>query len=263
MTLTFTILGCGNSAGTPTIGNYWGQCDPHEPKNRRTRASLAIQSGQTTLVIDTGPDFRNQLNRENITNVDAVLYSHPHSDHIHGIDELRVLRVRHKKIVPIYGNRTTIGELKERFSYMFKSQHNDLYPQVLDPFIFEDEEYGKPFTIGDIDIIPYRQDHGTCESLGYRFGDVAYSTDVVNFSEETLETLKGTKTWILDVAGYNMPKNVVHLTLKRAYEYNEIVQADKVIVMHLSPQMDYKTLASELPDGYEVAYDGLKFSVER
>ena len=109
MKATLTILGCGNSTGVPAIGNYWGACDPKEPKNKRMRSSILLQTKTTNIVVDTGPDFREQLNRENIQTIDAILYSHTHSDHINGIDELRVIRHRKKALVPIYGNTITFN----------------------------------------------------------------------------------------------------------------------------------------------------------
>lgn len=260
MTVKLTVLGCGNSAGTPTIGNYWGNCDPDNPKNRRTRASIAVQSDQTTLVIDTGADFKEQVNRANITRFDAILYTHAHADHIAGMDELRVVRNRTKQMVEIYGNQATIDELRERFNYMFVEKAR-IYPKVFNDHIITDEQLGQPMTIGDIEFTPFGQDHGTMQSLGFRFGDIAYSTDMVDLDQDALETLKGVKTWIVDAAGYKMEKNVVHCTLRDLYALNDIVQAERVYITHLTPLMDYETLLRETPDGYEPAYDGLSIDI--
>lgn len=257
MSLKVTILGCGNSLGTPSIGNHWGHCDPNEPRNRRTRASIAIQSAETTLVVDTGPDFKEQINSNNIKAIDGVLYSHAHSDHIHGIDELRAFRLRENKITNIYGNSGTIDELKDRFSYMFVSMHT-VYPQVLEAHIIEESQYDNEMHIGDISFIPYDQDHGTCRSLGYRFGDFAYSTDMYDLPEQSVETLRGIKTWLVDSCGYKFPNVRVHANLKRLYGLNEIIQAEHVILTHLSSQMDYRKVEKELPDGYSCAYDNME-----
>lgn len=258
--LRFTVLGCGNSSGTPSIGNYWGNCDPAEPKNLRTRPAATIQSATTTILIDTGPDLRQQANKAGIETVDGVLYTHAHADHIHGIDDLRSFRLRAKSLIDIYGNQATMDELQERFAYMFIEKHG-IYPQIVEPHAFEDDAYGSPQKIGDIEFIPFIQDHGTCNSIGYRVGDLAYSTDVVDFSQQALETLRGIKTWIVDAAGYKMPKNMVHMTLREVYAMNEIVQAEKVYLTHLSNQMDYQTLRKELPQGFEPAYDGLEILI--
>ena len=255
--LKITIMGCGNSSGTPSIGNHWGNCDPHEPRNLRTRPSVAVQSEDTTIVIDTGTDFREQINRTDIKAVDAVLYTHSHGDHIHGIDELRVFRYRFGSYVPIYGNRVSIEELQERFSYLFV-ERAAIYPKVLEPHIIENKDFCHPMTVGDITCIPYEQDHGTCKSLGYRFGDTAYSTDMVDMDHASIETLKGIKCWIVDAAAYKLEKNPVHANLKKIYELNEIIEAEQVYITHLSNQMDYQTMIKELPEGYAPAYDGLE-----
>jgi phosphoribosyl 1,2-cyclic phosphate phosphodiesterase len=261
MTLKITILGCGNSAGVPAIGNHWGNCDPDEPKNRRSRPSIGVQSSTTTLVIDTGPDLREQINRENIQQVDAVLYTHAHGDHVCGIDDLRVLRLRTKKLIDIYGNKATIDELQLRFDYLFR-ERAAIYPEVLVPHIFTASNLNKSHTIGDVSFIPFEQDHGTCKSLGYRFGDLAYSTDVVNLDQRALDTLQGIKTWIVDGSGYKLEKNLVHLTLNQLYALNEIVKAERVILTHLTPAMDYRKLLIELPEGYEPAYDGMTLTAQ-
>jgi phosphoribosyl 1,2-cyclic phosphate phosphodiesterase len=261
MSLKVTILGCGNSAGTPTIGNYWGNCDPNEPKNKRTRPSLSVQSETTTIIVDTGPDFREQFNTLHAETVHAVLYTHPHGDHIHGIDELRVFRYRFGEYVHIYGNRPTIDELEERFTYLFR-ERNSIYPKVIEPHIFDEDTFCQTQTIGDISFIPFEQDHGTCQTVGYRFYDMAYSTDLVDLNQQALEQLIGIDTWIIDAAGYKMEKNPVHANFKKVYELNEIVQANRVILTHLSPQMDYETMVKELPSGYEPAYDGLMFDID-
>lgn len=252
-----TILGCGNSAGTPAIGNYWGNCDPNEPKNYRTRASILVQSKKTNIVVDTGPDIRDQINRTDISHIDAVLYTHSHSDHITGIDELRTFRLRDKKVTKIYGDRNTIEDLHRRFDYMFVTRHSSLYPRVLEEYIYSEDDFYRPMTVGDIEFIPFLQDHGMSVSLGYRFGDVGYSTDFLDLSDPSIEALKGVKTWIADACAYKMDNNLVHANLKKLYELNEEIQAERVILHHMSSLMDYAKLKKELPAGFEPGYDGL------
>lgn len=256
----FIIMGCGNSSGTPSVGNYWGNCDPTEPRNRRTRAAALVRSASTTLVIDTGPDFREQANRAEITHPDAVLYTHSHGDHIHGIDDLRPFRLRNKRRIDIYANDYSMMELRERFGYLFTEKHG-IYPEVLTPHIWQKDDYGRKHIIGDIEFTPFIQDHGTCESVGFRFGDVAYSTDLVDLSPESIHTLQGIKIWVVDAAGYKMPENQVHLTLRSLYALNEKVMAPQIYITHLSSQMDYQTLCRELPEGYAPAYDGLTLDI--
>ncbi len=258
---TFTVLGCGNSAGTPTIGNYWGACDPEEPRNRRSRSAAMIRSDNTTLLIDSSPDLREQGNRHGITDVDAVLFTHAHSDHIGGVEELRTIRIRHKKLIQIYGDDITLSELRQRYDYLFIERNGGIYPEVLAPNIIRDDQMNTQMRVGDIDFIPFVQDHGTCKSLGYRFRDLAYSTDMVDLDQQALESLSGIKTWIVDGAGYKMERSLVHATLKKVYELNEIVQAPQVYLTHLPNFMDYQTLLRELPDGYRPAWDGLTITL--
>lgn len=260
--LRFKIMGCGHSSGTPSICNYWGKCDPNEPRNKRTRASFLVQSDSSDIVIDTGPDFKRQVNLANLEKIDAILYTHPHSDHVIGIDEARILTLKDKIVTNIYGNSFTINDIRKRFEYLFVTKMEGIYPKVIDGNIIEDSMLNKPVTVSGIEFIPFNQDHFSCTTLGYRFGDVAYSTDFVDLEQQALETLSGVKVWIADGCGYHMANNKVHANLKKLYELNEIIQADKVIVTHLSTEMDYQTLCNELPDGFEAAYDGMEVKVD-
>lgn len=262
MKLKITVLGCGNAAGVPSIGNYWGQCDPEEPRNRRTRPSISVQSESTTIMVDTGPDFKAQVNANGLDKIDAVLYSHAHSDHVNGIDDLRVLRLRHKQMIQAYGDQATLDDICSRFNYMFSEiDPEGLYPQVLTAHVIE--KFGQPLTIGDVDVIPFSQSHGTAGvTLGFRFGNLAYSTDMHDLDQAALDTLKGIDTWVVDGGAYKMPHNFVHATLKKVLELNEIVQARQVYLTHMPSFMDYKTMLNELPVGYAPAYDGLVIEAE-
>ncbi len=260
-TLDITILGCGNSTGVPAIGNFWGACDPNEPKNTRTRSSILVQSKATTLIVDTGPDFRQQLNRANINNIDAVLYTHHHSDHTTGIDELRVLKFRNKKdYIPIYANYETLKDLKKRYEYAFNGGNHAIYPPIIQPNKITPDRFGRAMQIGDIDIIPFEQDHGSCTSIGYRFGDTAYSVDILTLDDTAIQTLTGIKTWIVDCAAYKDDDNAVHAGLNKIYALNDKIKAENVYLTSLSLAADYKTLCDELKDGYKPCYDGLKLT---
>lgn len=260
MTIKLTIMGSGNSAGTPTVGNYWGNCDPNNPKNRRNRASVVVQSDTTTIVIDSGPDFRQQVNDFNVEKVDAVFYTHGHGDHINGIDDLRVYRYRAKQLIDAYGLKPCLDEIQRRFEYLFV-QKAKIYPQVLNPVPFSEKQLGTEMQIGDIRFIPFVQDHGTTESLGFRFGNVAYSTDMVGLNTDAKNVLQGVEHWIADGSGYKMEKNIVHATLRELYLLSDEITAKNVYLTHLTPSMDYDTVLKETPDHYYPAYDGLSFEI--
>lgn len=258
-TATITVLGCGNSTGVPAIGNAWGQCDPNEPRNTRTRCSIAVQTDQTTLIIDTGPDFRGQVNAANITHIDAVLYTHAHSDHVNGIDELRLIRFRNKELVKVYVNKQAYDDIRHRFEYMFEgSDTGHPYPPMLDPYIFKNTDFGQKLRYNDIGFTPFLQEHGEIKATGYRFGDFGYSVDMKDLDADAIQSLKGIKTWLVDAAGYHSTDNKVHANLETIYALNEQIGAETVYLTSLSLAMDYKTLQSELKQGYYPAYDGLK-----
>ncbi|PJB70427.1 MAG: MBL fold metallo-hydrolase [Alphaproteobacteria bacterium CG_4_9_14_3_um_filter_47_13] len=260
MKAEFILLGCSVSSGVPAIGNDWGVCDPHEPKNRRDRPCAVIRTEETTLIIDTGPDFRSQLTRLNLDRFDAVLYTHAHSDHIMGIDELRVVRIRTGRMIDIFSNQATIDALQQRFDYMFEDR--DEYHKVLIAHVLDETDYGRIKTLGDIPFTPFFQNHGNCDCVGYRFGNIGYSADMLDLDDKAIETLRGIDVWIADGAGYHKEDHVSHAPLSRLYALNEKIKAKKVYVAGLSKFMDYQTLKNELPQGFEPSYDGLTLNVE-
>lgn len=257
-TATCIVLGCGNSAGTPSIGNVWGNCDPSEQKNRRTRPSIALRNNETLLVIDTGPDFQIQYNRENLRpeGPDAVLYTHLHADHTHGIDEIRTLsKASGERKIPVYGSKETLEGLQESFGYMFRPKIKGHYPGVCEPRVLVP---GQSETVGTIVFTPFTQNHGpVVQSMGFRIGNLAYSTDMKSLPEESVSILRGIETWVVDAAGFNNAANPVHACIDDVIRMNETIGARKVYLTHLPPQMDYETLTQALPEGYKPAYDGL------
>jgi phosphoribosyl 1,2-cyclic phosphate phosphodiesterase len=256
---TLIILGCGSSAGVPAIGNWWGACDPNDPRNNRTRPSIALKTDTTLLIVDTGPDFREQMNRENLGCPDAVIITHEHSDHTNGIDELRTLqRLNDMRRFPLLSTQVTIDALQHRLGYMFEDSENGFYPAVCDPVLLD---MGTPKTIGDITFTPFLQDHGTIDSIGLRIGNIGYSTDVKRLDDVAFDILQGVDTWIVDAAGYHSKTNPVHATIDEVITMNERIGAARVILTHLPPTMDFQTLAEELPEGYIPAVDGLTIQI--
>jgi phosphoribosyl 1,2-cyclic phosphate phosphodiesterase len=255
--MKITVLGCGGSMGTPSSGGFWGVCDPNEPRNERTRASLMVQSKKTTLLIDGSYDLRHQLNRHKAHDITAMLLSHAHSDHVNGLDDLRSIAYSKSALLDVYGNAETLKEVDRRWPYMF-GEMDKIYVPFLKAHTIN--SYDK-FTIGDIDIECFEQDHLTCKSLGFRFGDFAYCVDLVNLNERSLAALKGVETWIVDGGAYQRETVTTHANLKRVFEWVDILKPKMTYLTVLTTHMDYKTLCDELPSHIRPAYDGMEIGM--
>ena len=266
--MRFTVLGCGSSPGTPRITGDWGNCDPDEPKNRRRRCSLLVEriakDGTTTVVIDTGPDFRQQMIDAKVHNLDGVLYTHHHADHVHGIDDLRGFALAQRARVNIYADEPTYERLYDGFGYCFKSPEGSIYPPILERHILE---AGKPIEIagkgGVIRALPVLQVHGPITSLGFRFsasngfsaGGLCYSPDISDIPEISIPALQNLDHWILDSLQYK--PHVSHFSVSQALEWIERLTPANAILTHMHIPLDYNTLKSELPDTVQPAYDGM------
>ena len=184
----FTILGCGSSGGVPRLGGHWGECDPKNPKNQRRRCSLLIEqigpNGSTSVLVDTSPDLRAQLLDANVGSLDAVVYTHSHADHVHGIDDLRMLVLNTKQRLNVWADEDTSANLTKRFDYAFVQPEGSPYPPILSLNTIDG-----PLEVtgagGSIPITPFKANHGTIDALGFRFGDLAYLPDVAAFYDET------------------------------------------------------------------------------
>lgn len=247
-----TILGCGSSGGVPLATGEWGVCDPKNPRNKRRRVSIAVEKNGTTLLVDTSPDLREQCLAARIQKIDAILYTHDHADHTHGIDDLKPFFYRNKKPTPLYGNAETIDSIRRRFSYAFPSE--EIQPDIYRSFVTT-HVIDAPFQVGDIEITPFLQGHGYSTSLGYRFDKMAYSTDVVTLDEEAFRILEGVDLWIVDCIERNPRPTHSHLT--KTLEWIKRVKPRRAILTHMSHLLDYECLRKELPKGVEPAYDGL------
>ncbi|MDE1146286.1 MAG: MBL fold metallo-hydrolase [Azospirillaceae bacterium] len=250
--LRVRILGCGGSGGVPMVGNIWGDCDPAEPRNRRRRAAILLETESTTVLIDTGPEMREQLIDAQVGRMDAVVYTHAHADHAHGIDDLRQVNWMTNKPLPIYADPINLDQLLERFDYCFKPQDRpDWFPR---PCLVPNLITG-PFSIGDIEFIPFHQEHGRFPSLGFRIGNFAYSTDVVHLDDKAWSILEGVDTWIVDAT--RIEPHPVHAHLDLALSWIERLKPRRAYLTHMNHTMDYRSLMATLPPGVEPAYDGL------
>jgi phosphoribosyl 1,2-cyclic phosphate phosphodiesterase len=257
-----TILGCGSAGGVPMISVGWGACDPTEPKNRRLRPSIMVEdthNGQLTrLLVDTSPDLREQLLRANVRHLDAILFTHEHADHIHGMDEVREVNRAMGRSIPCWTNHQTMEALYARFGYCFLGieQGQPIFRPWLVPNIIPG-----PFSVGSIPVQSWDQDHGWSTTLGFRFGPVAYTTDAMDLPEDAFEALAGVDLWIIGTL--TDKPHMTHAHVGRALEWIERVRPKRALLTHMGPSLDYQTLRRSLPKGVEPAYDGQVIDTER
>jgi len=253
-----TMLGCGPSWGVPRIGNDWGACDPSNPKNRRTRCSLLVEDGGQAVLIDTPPDLRQQLLAAQIRRIDAVVFTHAHADHSHGIDDLRSVNRMMGTPLPIYADAHTMSELKARFRYIFAPVDEDARTAFYKPSVVPNEVDG-PFTAAGMTIVPFVQDHGFSQTLGFRFGRFAYSTDVIGLDEAAFAALAGIEVWVVDCIRER--QHVTHSHLAQTLDWIARVKPRRAILTHMDESLDYETLRRALPAGVEPGYDGLVIEI--
>ncbi|PYE44572.1 phosphoribosyl 1,2-cyclic phosphate phosphodiesterase [Rhizobium sp. PP-F2F-G20b] len=263
----FTILGCGSSPGVPRITGDWGACDPLNPKNRRLRAALLVEQvaedgGRTTVLIDTGPDVREQLLSAGVKDLDAVVYTHSHADHLHGIDDLRGFVIHNRRQTPIWADAFTLARIRDGFGYCLESPPGSNYPPIIRACLIETSL--QPFQVegagGPIAFQPLLQMHGSIHSLGFRVGDVAYCTDVSDFPPETVDKLGGLQTLVIDTLQYQYHPS--HLSLDQSLTWIETIAPQRAILTHMHVPLDYDTVMRETPAHVEPAYDGLQIMVE-
>lgn len=266
-----TILGSGGAGGVPLVGGDWGLCDPGEPKNRRRRVSLLIEDGAkdnpTRLLVDTSPDLREQVLDAGVQRLDAVIFTHNHADHVHGIDDLRQFNRRQQAVIPAYMDKPTAESVGKRFGYVFgpPGEHNGKLNYYKPCLSLHEIAPGQAFAVsgpgGDIPVLPFDQDHGFMRTLGLRFGEVAYSTDVVNMPEDGFEALAGVGLWIVDC--FAREPHPTHVHLPKVLQWIERVQPECAILTHMGTAMDYGRLLRELPQGVVPAYDGMTIEIEK
>ena len=255
--LTFTILGCGSSGGVPRIGNFWGDCDPTNPKNRRRRCSMLVtretEAGATRVLIDTSPDMREQLLDANVSGLDGVIYTHSHADHMNGIDDLRQIVLNQRQRLPVWADAPTQEALLSRFGYAFVQPEGSPYPSILDLRTL-DGPVSIPGAGGDIPFIPFRADHGSMDALGFRIGPLAYLPDVVRIPDESWPVLEGLDCWIVDALRRKPHPTHAHLDLTLSWITR--AKPTRAILTNMHLDLDYETLLAELPPHVTPAYDG-------
>jgi len=270
-TLEATILGCGSSSGVPRLGGPdgagdWGACDPANPKNRRQRCSLLVRrksaAGQTQVLVDTSPDLHDQLLAAHVAKLDAVFITHDHADQLHGIDDLRPIAYLMRRRVDVYTDAGTMDVIHTRFGYCFESPPDSGYPPILTAHTLN--EPFRPMEIdgagGAVPIEIFEQTHGRIRSLGFRFGPIAYSSDVNHLSDEALSLLEGVDTWIVDALRYT--PHPTHAHVERTLGWIERLRPNQAILTNLHIDLDFEELTARLPPGVHVAYDGLRTTLQ-
>ncbi|HWB48113.1 MAG TPA: MBL fold metallo-hydrolase [Stellaceae bacterium] len=251
-----TLLGCGPSTGIPAIGPDWGDCDPADPRNRRRRASLLIESRGKTLLIDTSPDMREQLLDAQTGRLDAVVMTHAHADHLHGLDDLRSVNRRMQQAIPLHADRKTLDEIAHRFAYALEpiARGGFFFKPTIIPHAIDG-----PFIAAGLPIIPFSQDHGYSRTLGFRIGALGYSTDVNELDDNAFAVLAGIELWIVDCLRYE--PHPTHSHLAKTLSWIARLKPKHAVLTHMDRQLDYATLAAKLPPGIEPGRDGLVFAL--
>jgi len=262
LNLEAIILGCGSSGGVPRLGGpgnagFWGACDPQNPRNRRTRCSLLVRSETTNVLVDTSPDMREQLLAARCGVLDGVLISHDHADQLHGLDDLRMVAINMRRRVDVFADAATMPGMLARFGYCFATPQGSSYPPIA--VAHDIPEPFAPFQIGDIAVLGFAQEHGHIRSLGFRFGPLAYSSDVNGLDDAAFAALEGVECWIVDCLRYAPHPSHAHLEL--ALQWIARVRPRRAVLTNLHVDLDYETLKRELPRGVEPAYDGMTIGV--
>ncbi|GGL50757.1 MBL fold metallo-hydrolase [Wenxinia marina] len=256
---TFTILGCGSSGGVPRLGGHWGACDPGNPKNRRRRCSMLVEQegpdGTTAVLIDTSPDLRAQLLDTGTGRLDGVIYTHAHADHVHGIDDLRMIVFNTRERLRVWADGPTSDSLLSRFGYAFVQPEGSPYPPILDLHSIDG-----PVTVdgagGPVTFEPFEVDHGAIDALGFRIGGLAYLPDVATIPDAAWPMLEGLDVFIVDAL--RREPHPTHAHLARALEWIERARPKRAILTNMHIDLDYETLLAETPDHVTPAHDGLR-----
>ena len=256
--LRFHILGCGSSGGVPRIGGHWGDCDPTNPKNRRRRCSMLVEretdQGVTRVLIDTSPDMREQLIDAGVGALNGVIYTHSHADHVHGVDDLRMVVFNMRERVNVWADQATCDALLDRFGYVFIQPEGSSYPPILNLNLLDG-----PVTItgagGDITCTPFEVEHGRIDALGFRIKDLVYLPDVSAMNDAAWDVVSGADCWVLDAL--RRDPHPTHSHLEQSLEWIEKSGVPNAVLTNMHIDLDYETVLAETPDHIEPAFDGM------
>ncbi len=258
----FTILGSGSSGGVPRLGGHWGDCDPTNPKNRRRRCSMLIEregeDGITRVLIDTSPDMRMQLLDADVGTLDGVVYTHDHADHVHGLDDLRMIVFNMRQRISVWADGHTQNTLFSRFGYAFVQPEGSPYPPILDMHTI-DGDVSISGAGGTITLQPLQVDHGAIDALGFRIGGLVYMPDVAHIPDDVWPSLEGLDYWVVDAL--RRTPHPTHTHLERTLEWLERAAPTHGILTNMHMDMDYQTVANETPDHITPAYDGMVITI--
>jgi phosphoribosyl 1,2-cyclic phosphate phosphodiesterase len=262
MTITLRILGCGSSGGVPRLGGHWGACDPSNPKNIRKRCSLLVtrttQAGVTRVLIDTSPDLRQQLLDADVGELDAVIYTHAHADHVHGLDDIRMIVYNMRQRLQVWADGDTGNQLLARFGYAFVQPKGSNYPPICDLNTINGD-----VTIdgagGPITFTPFEVEHGSIDALGFRINNAAYLPDVSDIPEDVWPLLENLDLWIVDAL--RRDPHPTHAHLAKTLEWIDRVSPKQAVLTNMHIDLDYATLAAETASNIQPAFDGLTLTL--
>ncbi|WP_405405978.1 MBL fold metallo-hydrolase [Paracoccus sp. Ld10] len=261
-TIRATILGCGSSGGVPRLGDRWGACDPANPRNRRRRCSLLVErdgpDGTTQVLIDTGPDLVPQMLDAGVATLDAVVYTHAHADHVHGIDDLRQLVFNARRILPLWADEPTAHALTTRFGYVFETPKGSLYPPICALRAIDG-----PITIdgpgGSVTLIPFRVQHGEITALGFRIGGLVYLPDVSDIPDDAWPLIEDAPVFIIDALRHEPHPSHAHLAL--SLDWIARARSPRAVLTNMHIDMDYVSVDAQTPSHVQPAFDGMQITV--